>query len=158
MYIYVYLKRTMSLKKDFRDFLSCLNNEETVYLLIGSYAVCYYTGDPCSDNFTIWAEPSEINAQRIWRALAIFGAPLKDIKPIEFKNPGYIYQIGFKPNHITIVMDAAGIDFLTAWKNRIACSYDDIDTYTVSKKELILNLKAMNRSEDHVNLERLSKI
>jgi hypothetical protein len=104
----------MSLIIDFRDFLSCLNNYKTVYLLIGSYAVCYYTGDSCSGIFTILADISEINAQRIWRALAIFGAPLKDIKPIEFNNPGYIYQIGFKPNHITILMDAAGIDFLTA--------------------------------------------
>jgi hypothetical protein len=55
-------------------------------------------------------------------------------------------------------MDAAGIDFLTAWKNRIACSYDDIDTYTFSKNDFILNLKAMNRLEDHVNLDRLSVI
>jgi hypothetical protein len=148
----------MIINKDHRDLLYFLNEENTAYLLIGSFAVSFYLGDQLVKDFVIWAEPSKENALRIWPALVRFGAPLEEIQHTEFTKSDFVYQIGFKPNHITIVMDADGIDFSYAWRDRIICSYDDVKTYIVSKENLIKNLKTMNRPEDHINLDRLSRL
>ena len=66
----------MSLSSDFRDTLSELNAAEARYLIVGAYAVAWYAEPRFTKDLDLWVDPVEDNAERVWSALAKFGAPL----------------------------------------------------------------------------------
>lgn len=66
----------MSLNSNFRDLLSALNRYDAKYLVVGGYAVVLYTEPRYTKDLDIWVEATMGNAQRVFRALAEFGAPL----------------------------------------------------------------------------------
>lgn len=64
---------TIQLPRDFKEFLSLLNEKETDYLLIGGYAVASYRYVRATADTDIWVAISKENAQKILDALAEFG-------------------------------------------------------------------------------------
>ena len=104
----------MEINPDFQDLLQSLNEENAEYLIVGAYAVMFYTEPRFTKDLGIWINPTLENAQKIWRALLNFGAPLNDISLRDFYNKEMIYQIGIAPNRIDIIMDVAGVSFVKA--------------------------------------------
>lgn len=64
---------------DWRDLLSALATEQVRFLVIGDYAVMKYTEPYQTKDLDLWTDPAPENAERLYRALARFGAPLKGI-------------------------------------------------------------------------------
>ncbi len=64
----------MSINSDFRDLLKTLNDCSVRYLVAGGYAVMYYTEPRFTKDIDIWVEATPANAQKVWTALATFGA------------------------------------------------------------------------------------
>lgn len=140
---------------DYRDLLQCFNDEKVEYLVVGAYAVTFYSEPRFTKDFDVWVRPSRENALRVFRALERFGAPLSDITPDDLCDPDLVYQIGVPPNRIDIVMGIDGVDFDSAWKNKVASTYDKVPMHILGKKELIRNKRAMNRPQDRIDLQRL---
>jgi hypothetical protein len=67
----------------FKDLLSALNRCGAKYLVVGGYAVMLYTEPRYTKDLDVWVEPTAENANRVFRALAEFGAPLAGIQPHE---------------------------------------------------------------------------
>ncbi len=67
------------LNPDFRDMLSALNAEHVEFLLVGSYALAVHGLPRATGGMDIWIRCSDENAQRVWRTLQCFGAPLTDV-------------------------------------------------------------------------------
>jgi len=145
----------MSLNPDFKDLLSILNGCEVKYLIVGAYAVMYFTEPRYTKDIDIWIEPTPENAERAWQALAKFGSPLKKVSLADFCNKELIYQIGVAPNRIDIMMDIPGVSFKTAWKNRVASTYDAVPINILNRNELIRAKKKAGREQDRLDLERL---
>jgi hypothetical protein len=79
----------MKINSDFRDLLRNLNAAGVRYLIVGGYAVMVHTEPRYTKDLDVWVEPVESNAQKLFSALAEFGAPTKDIHPSPtFANPG----------------------------------------------------------------------
>jgi hypothetical protein len=53
------------------------------------------------------------NAQRVFEALATFGAPLAahGVTPGLFEQQGYGYRMGIKPNLVEVLTSIDGVDF-----------------------------------------------
>jgi hypothetical protein len=68
-----------------------------------------------------WIDPATANAERVWRALAAFGAPLADlhITPADFTRPETVVQVGLPPARIDVLTGITGLsDFQEAWATR----------------------------------------
>ncbi|TLY62454.1 MAG: hypothetical protein E6K52_05560 [Gammaproteobacteria bacterium] len=66
------------LNNDYKDMLECLSVEGVRFLVVGAYALAVH-GYPRATkdiDFFVWATPE--NAANLLRALARFGAPVKD--------------------------------------------------------------------------------
>jgi len=66
------------LNNDYKDMLECLFVEGVRFLVVGAYALAVH-GYPRATkdiDFFVWATPE--NAANLLRALARFGAPVKD--------------------------------------------------------------------------------
>ena len=146
----------MPANQDFRELLSIFNEESVEYLVVGAHAVGFYAEPRYTKDIDIWVRPSPENAGRVYRALTRFGAPLKGISHATFADEGLIYQMGVAPNRIDIMMGIAGVEFASAWANRVESTYDSVPMHIIGKQDLIQAKKACGRKQDELDLERLT--
>ena len=61
---------------DFHDILSAFIAEGVEFLLVGAYALAAHGVPRATGDMDLWVRPARDNAERVWRALAAFGAPV----------------------------------------------------------------------------------
>jgi hypothetical protein len=142
---------------DFKDLFNIFNAERVEYLVVGAHAVIYHTEPRYTKDLDVWVNPTSQNAERVVDALRRFGAPLRNVSPVDFQNPAMIYQIGVAPNRIDILMGIAGVDFASAWPRRITGAYDGIPIGILDRASLRLAKQASGRPQDLLDLEKLSE-
>jgi hypothetical protein len=137
----------MQQNTDLIDLLAALNAEGAEYLIVGAYAFAFH-GRPRATKDVVFIGSDRENAQRVWRALVTFGAPLSDLKPGDLSSPGTIYIMGRAPNQIDIITSIDGITFEEAWAERVASTYGGVSVNYIGRAELILNKKTVGRPQD----------
>lgn len=146
----------MDISLDYRDLFRILNRHKVKYLIVGAYAVVYYTEPRFTKDLDLWVKADIKNAGKLHKALKQFGAPLKDIHLEDFTNEDMIYQIGVAPVRIDIIMGLPGISFDSAWKNRVMSKYEDTQINIIGIKDLIKSKKKTKRPQDSLDLNRLT--
>jgi hypothetical protein len=132
-----------------------LNEEQVRYLIVGGYAVIEHTEPRYTKDLDIWVSPARDNAERVYASLKRFGAPLSNITVEDFANTGTVYQMGRPPVRVDILMGVAGLDFESAWNNRVESSYGEVRTQFLSIEDLIINKRAVGRPQDLIDVENL---
>jgi len=148
----------MELSEDYKDLFRILNKYKVKYLLIGAYAVIYYTEPRYTKDIDISVSADIKNAEKVYDALKKFGAPLKGIKPVDFTDKTMVYQIGVAPVRIDILPGIKAIDFESAWKKRKKIKYDDVPVNIIDIKNLIKTKKVLKRPQDILDLEKLKLV
>ena len=69
-------KERILLNSDLLEFLDALREGDVRYLVVGGYAVMKYTEPRDTKDRDIWLDTTLENAERVYRALPRFGAPL----------------------------------------------------------------------------------
>jgi hypothetical protein len=133
---------------DFKDLFRCLNDAGARYLVVGAYAVIFHTEPRYSKDIDIWVEPSPGNADKVFRALARFGAPLADLTVEDLANVELVYQIGVEPNRIDILMAVNGLRFEDAWAHRVPSRYEDQPVSILSLEDTLASKIAAGRPQD----------
>lgn len=147
----------MDVSPDYEDLFKILNKYKVRYLLIGAYAVVYYTQPRFTNDIDVWIDATRDNAGRVFIALKEFGAPLKNICREDFMDRKNIYQIGVAPVRIDIIMGCTGITFDAAWKNKVTSKYGKTRIYIMGMKDLIKTKKKVGRLQDRLDLEKLKE-
>lgn len=145
----------MPANPDFKDLFSIFNEENVEYLVVGAHAVIYYSVPRYTKDLDVWVNPSRENAERVYRALARFGAPLQNISIKDFQEKDLVYQLGIEPNRIDVIMGIAGIEFASAWKKKRESTYDGVPIHILGKESLIKAKKAAGRPQDLLDLDKL---
>jgi len=143
------------MNSDFKDLLRALNESKAEYLVVGGHAVMEYTEPRYTKDLDIWIRASRDNAQRVYDALAKFGAPLVEMSAAEFCQEGYVYQIGIAPVRIDILMSIDGVEFDSAWNHKGQIDLFGEPAWVISKMDLIANKRASGRPEDLLDADRL---
>jgi hypothetical protein len=125
-----------------------LSAAEVRYLIVGAYAVTFHARPRFTKDLDVWIEPEATNAERVWRALAAFGAPVKELETAELMDPELVFQVGLPPNRIDILASIEGLEFAGAWSRRVEAKYDDCTVWYLGKDDLILSKRAMGRPQD----------
>ena len=102
----------------FVEILKSFRDEEVEYLVIGAHALAAHGHVRATLDIDLWVRPTAANADRIWRALVRFRAPLSKMSVNDFAEPEVLYQIGLPPSRIDIMTSVTGLDFESAWPNR----------------------------------------
>lgn len=145
----------MAANPDFKDLLSALNAEGVEYLIIGAHAVIAYTEPRFTKDLDILVRPAPDNAQKVYRALMRFGAPLHAIKAEDFLDVDLVYQIGIAPNRIDILTSVKGVAFDEALADSHRIDYDGILVRIMGRDTLIRAKKATDRPQDRLDVEKL---
>jgi len=148
----------MSVNTDFADLFRTLNGADARYLVVGAYAVIFHAEPRYTKDIDLWVEPTRENAERVFRALAEFGAPLEGVGVESFQDHELVYQIGIEPNRIDILMGIGGLDFTAAWERAVLSRYGEQPIRVLALDDLILAKRASGRPQDLLDLERLEKL
>jgi hypothetical protein len=140
------------LNQDFREILSELSAHQAEFLVVGAYALAGHGLPRATGDIDIWIRPTAENAERVWRALAAFGAPLDTLTIKDLTTPGVFFQMGVQPRRIDILTAIDGVEFEEAWLARHICNIDGLKLSVLGRSELIQNKRATGRPKDLADL------
>ncbi|MEQ1892543.1 MAG: hypothetical protein ABL998_08390 [Planctomycetota bacterium] len=134
-----------------------MNAADVRYFLVGGYAVAFHARPRYTKYLNLWIEPTLANAERAWRALAAFGAPLQGLRLEDLTRPEMVFQIGLAPNRIDLLTELQGVDFGAAWERRATTTYGDCSIPVLSRADLIQNKRAVGRPQDLIDVAELER-
>jgi len=141
----------------FRDLLNLLNGLNAEYLIVGGYAVMLYSEPRHTKDLDIWVNANPENAQRVFHALAEFGAPLAGVKAGDFEKPDLIYQLGMPPSRIDVLTSIMGVQFADAWARRKEALFGGVRAPFIGLEDLLRNKRSVGRKTDLADIERLEE-
>jgi hypothetical protein len=145
------------LNPDYRDILSAFSDERVEYILIGAYALAAHGLPRATGDLDLWVRPTPENAQRVWRALGRFGAPLRDLRPEDLHAAGVVFQIGVAPCRIDLLTAVDGVAFDEAWPRCEEVEIEGLKVPVISRDDLIRNKRASGRVQDLADVARLEE-
>jgi len=146
---------------DWIDLLRALNRVGVRYLLVGAHAVGIHGIPRATRDMDVWVDSSTGNAERVWRALAEFGAPLGDldVSAADFLRADNVIQIGVPPNRIDLMTSLSGVDdFEGAWRRRHSADFDGEPVPVLGRADLLANKEAAGRDKDRIDLRELRSL
>jgi hypothetical protein len=144
------------MEKDQRDLLRVFNERKVKYLVVGGYAVSYFTEPRVTKDLAIFIDTNDENVTIVYDALVAFGAPLAGITPKDFQDPAWGYQIGQPPSRIDILQELTAVDFESAWNvGEDGMINSDIPVRYISVPDLIKNKFALGRHRDLADVDAI---
>ena len=148
----------MDFNQDFRDMLVALNDAEVDYLVVGAYAVAAHGFPRATGDLDIWVRANPESAENLLSALTVFGAPMHEVSAEDFSSPSIVFQIGVPPGRIDILTDVSGVNFDSAWANRMTVEIDGVELSIIGRSDLIANKRATGRPKDIADLAFLESV
>lgn len=136
------------LNPDFADILSAFIAGKVEFLVVGGYAMAFHGYVRATGDIDLWIRCSDENAERVWRALQTFGAPLFDLNIADLKTPGMVFQIGLVPSRIDVITQIDGVEFDDAWKEHKTVEIEGLEIPVIGKTQLLTNKQSTGRSKD----------
>jgi len=141
--------------EDLRDLLRAFIDHEVRFLVVGGYALAVHGHPRATGDLDVWVECSEANAERAYRALRAFGAPLGDLVELDLATPGTVFQIGLPPFRIDVLTRITGVAFGAAWPDRREARIDELVVPVIGREALLANKRALGRHRDLADVELL---
>jgi hypothetical protein len=147
------------LPDDFRDMLVELAIAGADFVIVGGFAVAFHGHPRTTKDLDIFVRPTPANANRVYAALASFGAPLQafDVAEADFADYGGVLQIGVAPIRIGIINRIAGVGFDEALPAGDSLSIAGHRIPVIGREALIKNKRAVGRLQDLADVEALSR-
>jgi hypothetical protein len=147
------------LNEDFRDLLVLLADAGVEFLIVGAYALAFHGAPRASGDIDLFVRASAVNAERVFGALARFGAPLQasGVTAADFAQPGAVYQIGLPPRRIDVLTEISGVTFDEAWASRATAEVEGRTVSFIGRDVLIRNKEASGRPKDVADIDRLRR-
>lgn len=139
----------------FVEILRAFRDEGVDHLVIGAHALAAHGHVRATLDIDLWVRPSAENAERVWRALKKFRAPLSKMNVGDFAEPDVLYQIGLPPSRIDIMTSVTGLAFDEAWPNRIEANFGDVVVPVLGLEDMRTAKRAAGRLKDLADLEEL---
>lgn len=148
----------MSLSKDLREFIECLNSNKVEYLIVGAFAVSWYGFPRYSADIDVLVRSDTDNAEAVLRAISQFGMGALGISIGDLTTAGTVIQLGYEPNRIDLLTSVTGVSFDEAWKERSAGEVDGVPVVFIGRAALLRNKEATGRAKDRIDIEELRKL
>ena len=86
----------IELPDDFKDVLTCLHDAGAEFVIIGGYAVAFHGHPRATKDIDVLVRATPENAEKVYRGLAAFGAPLSAFEVSEsvFATYDGVLQLG----------------------------------------------------------------
>ena len=138
----------MDLNRDYQELLQSFVSHNVRFLVVGGYALAAHGHPRYTKDLDIWVWTDPSNAERIVKSLESFGFDGLGLTALDFQEPDVVVQLGREPLRVDILTFATGLDFVTAYENRIMVSIGNLEVPFVSIGDLRTNKLATGRLRD----------
>lgn len=145
----------VELNRDFQGFLRSFVRNDVRFLIIGGYALAAHGHPRYTKDLDVWVWPDPENADRVLAALDEFGFGSLGLEVLDFLEPGVIVQLGREPQRIDLLTFATGLEFASAFENRVLVEIGGVEVPFISVEDLRRNKKATGRLRDLADVEDL---
>ncbi|MEA2718502.1 MAG: hypothetical protein QOJ39_366 [Candidatus Eremiobacteraeota bacterium] len=142
---------------DFADLLHEFNAGGVEYVIVGGQAFGFHAQPRYTKDIDVLVRPNPENAQRVYRALAAFGAPLDDLSVQDLTDADIVFQIGIEPNRIDVLTAIDGVTFDGAWASRVEGSHGGERMWVIGMDDLIASKRAAGRERDLLDVRELER-
>ncbi|MBL9037803.1 MAG: hypothetical protein JNG84_04735 [Archangium sp.] len=134
--------------------------EQVDFVVVGAFALAMHGLPRATGDVDFFVRPSPDNAERVFRALSRFGAPLSSasVRPVDFATPGVVYQMGVPPRRIDVLTQASGVSFDEVWATRIIHDVDGRAVPFIGRDALLRNKMAAARPKDLADAKALEAL
>jgi hypothetical protein len=145
------------LPDDFRDLLIELADAGAEFVLVGGHAVAFHGHPRATKDMDILIRADTSNAERVYRALAAFGAPLEtfQVGAADFATYDGVLQVGLPPRRVDILNRADGITYDEAIAERASFTLEGRTIQVIGRAALLKNKRAAGRTQDIADIEAL---
>jgi hypothetical protein len=150
----------ISVPDDFVDIVSCLNAETADFVIVGAHALAVHGAPRATGDLDILVRTSAENAERVYRALVRFGAPIAahGLRSEDFRTPGTVYQMGLPPHRIDVLTEISGVSYDEAVGGAITARLGTEPARFIGLDAMIRNKRATGRTKDLADAEALEEI
>lgn len=145
------------MNRDFEEMLRALSDAGAEFMVIGAHAVAVYARPRATGDLDLWVRPTQANAERVWTALAEFGAPLHELTLEDLSTDDVVFQIGVAPSRVDILTTIGGVEFEEAWGRRNAVDLWGLTVPVIGRSDLILSKRAVGRPRDLADVAELER-
>lgn len=151
---------TPELFDEFRDLLVELADAGADFAVVGGHAVAFHGHPRATKDLDILVRATPENAQRVYSALAAFGAPLQtfEVKEEDFATYDGVLQLGVPPRRIDILNRVAGVSFDDVVREGASFVLDGRSVPVIGLSALIANKRAAGRAQDLADVEALERL
>lgn len=148
------------LPEDFRDLLIELADAGAEFVLVGGHAVAFHGHPRATKDMDVLIRANAGNAERVYQALAAFGAPLEsfEVKAADFAAYEGVLQIGLPPRRVDILNRVDGVTFDEAVADGACLSLEGRSIPVIGRTALLKNKRASGRAQDVADIEALAAI
>lgn len=149
----------IELPEDFRDMLIALADCGAEFVIVGGHAVAYHGHPRATKDLDILVRISPENAQRVYRALLAFGAPVEafEVTVDDFATYEGVLQIGVPPLRIDILTSITGVPWRQALDDCETFELDGRDIPVIGLEALLANKRAADREQDRADVAALER-
>ena len=145
----------MDLHPDWKEFIALLNAHGVEYVVVGAYAVSFYTTPRNTADIDFVTRPTEENAVRA--ALVEFGIRLSDKEAAKLTQTNHMIQLGIAPYRIDILTSIDGVETEDLYARRVPGNLGELPVSFPARDDLIAAKKAAGRAKDLEDLRRLER-
>lgn len=144
---------------DFRDLLRAFVESEVRFLIVGAHALAAHGVPRVTGDLDLWVQADTPNAERVWDALAKFGAPLESlsIRMDDFALPDQVIQFGLPPYRVDVLTSISGVEFQEAWDGRLDGVLYDVPVAFLGRDAFIRNKRVSGRPKDLEDIRSLGQ-
>jgi len=147
----------MKLDKDFNEFVELFVAKDVRFLVVGGYALAVHGYPRATDDFDAWVWVNSENAAKIVECLAAFGFGSLNLTTDDFTTLDRVVQLGYPPYRIDIITSISGVEFDSAWANRLVVDIDGLQVPFIGRDDLLTNKRATGRPKDLLDVEYLTR-
>lgn len=149
----------IELADDFRDLLVELHDAGAAFAVVGGHAVAYHGHPRATKDLDVLVRADHENAERVYRALAAFGAPLSAfaVHAEDFATYDGVLQIGLPPCRIDILNRVQGVSFDEVVADGATFDLQGRRIPIIGRSALLKNKRAVGRAQDLADVEALER-
>jgi predicted nucleotidyltransferase len=147
----------IELPEDFRDLLIELADAGAEFVVLGGHAVAFHGHPRATKDLDVLVRAVNENAERVYRALVAFGAPLDafEVKAADFATYDGVLQVGLPPRRIDILNRVNGISFDEAVAEGTHFTLEGRRIPVIGLAALLANKRATGRAQDLADVQAI---
>jgi hypothetical protein len=146
------------MESDWKELIELLQSHGVDFIVVGAHALAFFGRPRFTEDLDLFLRKSHQNGLALKSALAEFGIPISTQKLNQLMTRDrQMLVLGHEPHAVDLLNFLDGVDFETAWKNKVPGTLVGTKTWFISKEDFVKTKKASGRTKDLFDLELLNE-